>query len=181
MSANNASTGNSYLEKATGAVQDAFGTVTGNTSDKNVGQAKKDQADLEHDASKASVKVPGGAITSSGIAKDNQDQMSGNMKQTGGSAKEFVGNLTGSESLKQQGREMNKEGQGQEAKGILTQGYEGVKDRVGGTVGQGINSMLGNEGAAAEYQKQHDSGKVSQRGFEANIDKKAQADAEAHK
>ncbi|KAK8125513.1 uncharacterized protein PG998_001272 [Apiospora kogelbergensis] len=179
MSANNASTGNSYLEKATGYAQSALGTVTGSSADKAQAEVKKDNAELEHDASKASVKVPGGAITSSGIAKDNEDQMTGNMKQTGGSAKEFIGNLTGSESLKQQGRDLNKEGQGQEAKGILSQGYEGVKDRVGGTIGQGINSMLGNEGAAAEYQKQHDAGKTNQRGFEANIDKKAEAEAEA--
>lgn len=34
MSANNASTGNSYLEKATGYVQDALGSVTGSTGDK---------------------------------------------------------------------------------------------------------------------------------------------------
>ncbi|KAK7969498.1 hypothetical protein PG996_002059 [Apiospora saccharicola] len=181
MSSNNASTGNSYLEKATGYMQEALGNVTGSTGDKSEAQARKDKADLEHDVSKTSVKVPGGAVSSSGIATDNQDQMTGNLKQTGGSAKEFVGNLTGSESLKQQGREMNKEGQGQEAKGILSQGYEGVKDRVGGTVGHGVNAMLGNEGAASEYQKQHDAGKANQRGFESNIDKKAEAEAEARK
>ena len=34
MSANNASTGNSYLEKATGYAQSALGTVTGSSADK---------------------------------------------------------------------------------------------------------------------------------------------------
>lgn len=98
-----------------------------------------------------------------------------------GSAKEFAGGMIGSEGLKQQGRQQNVDGQEQEAAGQMKQGGQGIADRVTGTIGGAGASLLGNEQAKADYQEQHDSGKAAQRGVEAELQKKAEADAEARK
>ena len=93
-----------------------------------------------------------------------------------GSAKETVGNLLGNENLKQQGREQNLQGQGQEAKGQLTDLGQGISDRVQGTLGGGLAGITGDKSAQDKYNEMRDAGKSRQRGVELEMDKKAAAD-----
>jgi hypothetical protein len=88
-----------------------------------------------------------------------------------GSAKETVGNVLGNENLKQQGREQNLSGQGQEAKGQLSDLGQGVSDRLHGAVGAGVAGLTGDREAQARYNSQHDEGKSRQRGVELDLDK----------
>ncbi|ROW13376.1 hypothetical protein VPNG_05424 [Cytospora leucostoma] len=172
---NNTSTFQAAVDNVTGAVQSAIGSITGSTGDKAEGQTKQDKAHAEHDASQAAVKVPGGTVTASGVAKDDPDRAAGSWNQTAGSAKETVGNVFGVESLKKSGREQNLEGQQQEAKGQLSDLGSGVADRVTGTLGGAVAGVTGNKAAEADYQKQHDTGKTQQRGAEHDIQKQAEA------
>ena len=95
---NNASTLQSYIDSAIGAGQAALGNLTGNTADQTQGEARKTQGGAEYDASHATAKLPGGAISGSGaISKDDPDRTAGSWNQTVGSAKEAVGGLIGSE------------------------------------------------------------------------------------
>lgn len=93
-----------------------------------------------------------------------------------GSLKETTGNLTGNENLKQQGREQNLQGQGQEAKGQLSDLGQGISDRVGGTVGSAYAQVTGNQSAKQAYENQHDEGKTRQRGVELDVQKQAEAE-----
>lgn len=93
------------------------------------------------------------------------------------SHQEMVGNLVGSESLKQEGVAQNREGKGQEAEGQLKDLGAGVKDRVGGAVGGAIAGITGDREGQAAAQKQHDDGKARQRGVEAELQKEADAQA----
>lgn len=79
------------------------------------------------------------------------------------------------QNLKQAGRQQNLEGQEQEARGQVSDFASGAADRVTGTVGGAFAGLTGNTGAQAEYQKQHDSGKTTQRGAEHDITKQAEA------
>ncbi|CAK7220838.1 hypothetical protein SBRCBS47491_004325 [Sporothrix bragantina] len=180
MSSNNnnqPSTAKSYIDSAIGTVQSALGNLTGNTSQEASGEAKKDSAATEYDASHATVKGPGFTASSSGaVTKDDPDRASGSWNQTLGSAKEALGGVLGSESLKASGREQNRAGQEQEARGQINDLVSGASDRVKGAVGGGIANLTGNPQAEADYQKQHDIGKTQQRGAEVDIQK--QADAE---
>lgn len=92
-----------------------------------------------------------------------------------GSAKEFVGNAIGNESLKKQGIEQNRQGQAQEAQGQLSDLSQGLKDRVGGTVTGAVAGLTGDQTTQDAAQRQHDEGKARQRGVEAELDKKAEA------
>ncbi|ETS79720.1 hypothetical protein PFICI_09573 [Pestalotiopsis fici W106-1] len=176
MSSNdNTSTLKSYVDSATGAVQSALGSLTGNTSDQTAGQAKQDKADVEHDASHATLKGPGFTASAAGVSKDDPDRAAGSWNQTVGSAKETVGGLIGSEGLKQAGREQNLDGQQQEAKGQVSDYTKGAGDRITGTVGAAVSGLTGNTAAQKEYQNQHDTGKTSQRGAEHDILKQADA------
>jgi uncharacterized protein YjbJ (UPF0337 family) len=95
------STLQSYVDSATGAVQSAIGSLTGNTGDQAKGDAKKDTAMVEHDVSQAALKFPGATVSSDGgISKDDPNRSAGNWNQTVGSAKEAVGGLVGSEVSK---------------------------------------------------------------------------------
>jgi uncharacterized protein YjbJ (UPF0337 family) len=96
-----------------------------------------------------------------------------------GSAKETVGGLIGSEDLKQQGREQNLSGQGQEAKGQLSDLGKGVSDRAQGALGSAVAGLTGDHSKQAEYNAMHDEGKTRQRGVEMDFDK--QAAAQQHK
>lgn len=107
MSDNNTSTLKSYVDSATGAVQNAVGNLIGSTGDQAEGQTKQRKADAEYDASHATAKLPGMTASASGVGKDHPDRAAGSWNQTAGSAKEFVGGVIGSESLKQQGRQQN--------------------------------------------------------------------------
>lgn len=86
------------VDSVSGTVQNVIGSLTGSTGDEAQGQAKQDKASAEHDASKATVKLPGVSASSSGaVTKDDPDRTSGAWNQTAGSAKETVGGLVGSE------------------------------------------------------------------------------------
>jgi hypothetical protein len=54
---------------------------------------------------------------------------------------------------------------------------KGVTDRATGAIGGALAGLTGNEGAKAEYQKQHDTGKTLQRGVEADLQKTVDAQA----
>jgi len=124
MSDKNTSTLQSYVDSATGAVQSAFGSVMGNSSDQvchlswvitpcshqdkdalsltqlyiqTAGEAKKNKADLEHDISHAGASVGGFSASASGVTKNDPNRQEGSWNQTIGSAKEAVGGLVGSE------------------------------------------------------------------------------------
>lgn len=92
------STLQSYVDSASGAVQSAIGSLTGNTADQAKGEQVKEGAEAEREASKAHVKVPGATVSSDGgVARDHSDRSQGSWNQTVGSAKEAVGGLIGSE------------------------------------------------------------------------------------
>ncbi|KAH8671009.1 hypothetical protein BX600DRAFT_509723 [Xylariales sp. PMI_506] len=170
MSSNdNSSTLKSYVDSATGMVQDAFGKLTGSTEDRAEGQVKQNKAEAEHDASHATIKLPGATATASGVTRDDPDRAAGSWNQTVGAFKEGLGGAIGSESLKQAGRQQNREGQEQEARGQVNDYTKGLGDRAAGTIGGAVAGITGNKQAEAEYQKQHDLGKTAQRGAEHDI------------
>ncbi|KAI0601263.1 hypothetical protein F4775DRAFT_439630 [Biscogniauxia sp. FL1348] len=180
MSNDNTSTLKSTIDSITGAAQNALGSLTGNTTDQAQGQAKQNKGDAEYDASQATAKGPGFTLSSSGaVKKDDPDRISGSYNQTAGAAKEFVGGVTGSESIKAAGRRQNEEGQQQEAKGQVNDYVGGIGDRVTGTVGGAVASLTGNQQAKSSYQSQHDEGKTQQRGAEHDIVKNAEAESNA--
>lgn len=171
------STLNSYVEGATGAVQSALGNLTGSTGDQAKGQVRKDNAELEHDASHATAKLPGGTISGSGAAvKDDPNRSEGSWNQTVGSAKETLGNVIGNESLKSAGRQQNLEGQQQEAKGQLSDFGSGISNRAQGTLGGAVAGLTGDKAEQAKYDQMRAEGKTQQRGAEHDIQKQAEAD-----
>jgi uncharacterized protein YjbJ (UPF0337 family) len=116
MSDKNTSTLQSYIDSASGAVQSAIGSLTGDASDQvrprlppnpsalytnnpqNAGETKKDKAQLENEASHATAKIGNYSASSSGaITKDDPNRTEGSWNQTIGSAKEAIGGLVGSE------------------------------------------------------------------------------------
>ncbi|KAH7326243.1 hypothetical protein B0I35DRAFT_474914 [Stachybotrys elegans] len=176
MSDNNTSTLKSYIDSATGAAQNALGSLTGNSGDQAKGQARKDKAELEHDASHATAKVPGATISGSGAAtRDDPNRTEGNWNQTVGSAKETLGGLVGNESLKEAGRRQNLEGQEQEAKGQLSDLGSGMAGRAQGTIGSAVTALTGDKEGQAHYEQMRAEGKTQQRGVEHDLNKKAEA------
>ena len=134
----------------------------------------KDKAAAESDLSHAAAKVGPYSLSATGVpAKDNPDRTQGAWDQTVGSGKEFIGGLVGSKDLQQAGREQNLAGQGQEAKGQLSDLGQGISDRVGGAVGGAGAALTGNREAQAKFADQHDEGKTRQRGVELDLDKQA--------
>lgn len=100
------------------------------------GDATKDKAAAEKDASHTIGKIGPYAVSSSGgISSDDPRRTQGSYDQTMGSAKEAVGGLFGAEGLKKEGQQQNALGKGTEAEGQLADYGHGLKDRVGGTVG----------------------------------------------
>ncbi|KAK4241649.1 putative cruciform dna recognition protein [Achaetomium macrosporum] len=172
---NNPSTLKSYVDSATGAVQNALGNIVGTPGDQAEGKAKQQRAQAEYDASHTAAKLPGMTVSSEGVAKDHPDRSAGSWNQTAGAAKEFVGGLVGNESLKQSGREQNLSGQEQEARGQVKDYTSGVGDRVSGAVGSAVAGLTGDRAKQAEYQNKHDAGKTQQRGAELDIQKQAEA------
>ncbi|KAG9843608.1 hypothetical protein KCU98_g8462, partial [Aureobasidium melanogenum] len=175
MSDKNTSTLQSYIDSASGAAQSALGSLIGSNADKTAGENKKAEADLKNDASHAGANIGGYSVSASGVAQNDPNRGAGSWNQTLGSGKEALGNLVGSESLKQQGAQQNQEGKEQEAKGQLNDLGSGIADRVSGTVGGAVAGITGNEADKAKYQAQHDQGKTQQRGVEADLDKQARA------
>jgi len=178
MSANdNTSTLKSYMDSATGAVQSGIASITGSAGDQANANQTKAQANAEKDLSHSAAKAGPFTMSSSGAAaKDNQDRTQGQWDQTMGSMKETAGNLMGNDNLKQQGREQNLQGQGQEAKGQINDLGQGFGDRVGGTLGSAYASVTGNQSAKQAYENQHDQGKSRQRGVELDLQKQAEAE-----
>lgn len=115
-------------------------------------------------------------MTSSGVAKDNEDRTQGNWNQTIGSGKETLGNLTGMQGLKNEGIRQNQEGKEQEAQGQLSDLSGGVGNRIGGAVQGAVAGVTGNREDQLEAQRRHDEGKAKQRSVEADMQK--QVDAE---
>jgi len=172
MADKNTSTLQSYADQAIGAIQSAVGSLTGNTADEKSGEAKKDKASVEHDLSHATAKVGNlSASTSGAVTVDDPNRSKGSWNQTVGSGKEMLGNLTGAEGLKQEGRQQNLEGQGQEAQGQLNDLGEGFANRVSGAVGGAVAGLTGERDAQIRAQQQHDVGKTQQRGAEHDIRK----------
>ena len=100
------------------------------------GDATKDKAAAEKDASHTIGKIGPYAVSSSGgISSDDPRRTQGSYDQTVGSAKEALGGLVGAEGLKKEGQQQSAMGKGTEAEGQLADYGHGLKDRVGGTVG----------------------------------------------
>ncbi|MCJ1243234.1 hypothetical protein MMC30_000431 [Trapelia coarctata] len=176
MSNSNPSTLQSYIDSATGAIQSAVGSITGNTADQAHGDARQTQAQHENAASHQTNKLgPISATPSGGVSVDNPNRSEGSWNQTVGSAKETVGNVFGAEGLKREGREQNARGQGQEAQGMLSDLGEGVSGRVKGTVGSAVAGLTGDREEQAKYNMQRDNAKAQQRSAEAGIQKQADA------
>lgn len=120
--------------------------------------------------------MPGATVSASGgVSKDDSNRAAGSWNQTAGSAKEFVGGIVGSENLKAAGREQNRSGQEQEARGQLNDLGSGIADRVTGTVGGAVAGLTGDRSKQTEYQDKHDTGKAQQRGVEHDLQKQAEA------
>lgn len=152
----NTSTLQSYADSAMGAIHSGIASITGSAGDQANADQAKAKAEAEKDLSHSAAKAGPFTISSSGApAKDNSDRTEGQYDQTMGSVKEALGNLTGNENLKTQGREQNMQGQGQEAKGQLSDLGQGISDRVGGTVGSAYATLTGNKAAEEVYQQQH--------------------------
>ncbi|KAK5404685.1 hypothetical protein LTR06_009406 [Exophiala xenobiotica] len=177
MSSNdNTSSLQSMMDTATGYINSGIAAVTGSTGDQAKADEYKTKGQAESDLSHAAAKAGPFTISSSGApAKDNSDRTQGQWDQTMGSAKETVGNLIGSADLKQQGREQNLQGQGQEAKGQLSDLGKGVSDRVQGAVGGAAAALTGDRTEQQRYADIHDEGKTRQRGVELDMDKQAAA------
>lgn len=107
------------------------------------------------------------------VAKDDPNRTTGSWDQTVGSAKEALGNLVGSESLRQQGARQNADGKAQEARGQLQDWGQGVSDRAEGAVKSVGAAVLGDRAEEDKWREVHDEGKVRQRGAEADMEKKA--------
>jgi uncharacterized protein YjbJ (UPF0337 family) len=97
MSDKNTSTVKSYVDSATGAVQNLIGGVIGTNGNQAHGQAKQDKARAEYDASHTTAKLPGYTASAAGVTKDDPDRAAGSWHQTVGAAKEAVGGLIGSD------------------------------------------------------------------------------------
>ncbi|KOS21674.1 hypothetical protein ESCO_004980 [Escovopsis weberi] len=168
------STLGSYVDSATGAIQDFVGKMTGGAENQEQGQERQPKAQQEaHDPKTA--KVPGATLSSSGaVAKDDPNRAQGSWDQTIGSAKEAIGGLVGNESLKQAGREQNLEGQQKEAKGQLGDYGSGLGQRAQGAVGEAVSGLTGDKEGQAHYSKMREEGRTLQRGAEHDIHKQAE-------
>ncbi|KAI9934383.1 hypothetical protein ASPWEDRAFT_38047 [Aspergillus wentii DTO 134E9] len=159
----------SYVDSATGMAQRAVGSVTGSTSTtENQTQDTTQKGEAPHAKLGPVTADPNTGAT----AKDNSTRSNGSWDQTVGSAKESLGNLVGSENLRQQGVEQNASGKEQEAKGQLKDLGQGVGDRVQGTIGGIGAAVKGDREEEEKWRAQHDEGKARQRGAEADIEAK---------
>lgn len=172
------STIKSFVDKTTGAAKSIYGSVVGSDERRIEGDAQQNKGSLENDASQATAKVGPFSATSSGVATDNQDRTQGSWDQTMGSAKQAVGGFVGADSLKQSGKQQQRDGEAREAKGQATDVASGISDRLTGTVGGAVSSLTGNKKAEGAYAKQHNQGKTLQRGVEHDVSNEADAEKE---
>jgi uncharacterized protein YjbJ (UPF0337 family) len=177
----NTSTVQSIVDSATGAAKSLYGSVVGNNEHQAEGDAQQKKGQAEYDASHATAKLGPVAVTGSGVATDSHDRTDGSWNQTMGSAKQAIGGLVGSQSLKQAGDQQYKDGKAQEAKGRATDYAAGAADRVTGAVGGAISRVSGNTEAQSAYEAQHDTGKTQQRGVERDVGKELDAKAQQAK
>ncbi|KAI4192123.1 MAG: hypothetical protein LQ346_004469 [Caloplaca aetnensis] len=176
MSDNNSSTAKSYLDSAIAQGQSALGSLTGSTGDKTEAAARKDQAATEKEASHTVGKLgPLNVSPSGGMSTDDPNRTEGSWNQTVGSAKETLGNLTGSTALKKEGSEQNAAGKGQEAQGQLSDFGSGVQERVKGAAGGMLAGVTGDREKEEEMRMRHDDAKTKQRSAEADMAKQAEA------
>ncbi|KAJ5769416.1 hypothetical protein N7520_003975 [Penicillium odoratum] len=174
MSDGNSSTLGSYMNQATGAAQRVIGSITGDSSTQNKGEAAQAQAKVQDQNSHTTAKLgPVSADPNTGAtAVDDSNRSNGSWDQTVGSAKESLGNLIGNESLRKAGVEQNASGKEQEARGQLKDLGQGIHDRAQGTLGGIGAAVLGDREEEKKYQDMHDEGKARQRGVEADIQKR---------
>jgi uncharacterized protein YjbJ (UPF0337 family) len=172
----NTSSLKSVMDTATGYVQSGIASITGSAGDQAQADKYKTKGQAESDLSHSAAKAGPFTVSTSGASKDSSDRTQGQWDQTIGSAKEAAGNLFGNENLKQQGREQNLQGQGQEAKGQLSDLGQGISDRVQGSLGGAVAGLTGDREEQAKYANLHDDGKTRQRGVELDFDKQAAAE-----
>jgi len=202
MSDKQTSTLQSYIDSATGAAQSVVGSITGSNADKvghlpeplstilyhtpthsltlpfqSQAEQKKAEADAKKDLSHAGGSIGPVDVSASGVAPKSSDRTDGSWNQTVGAGKETLGGLIGAQGLKQEGIRQNQEGKAQEAQGQVKDLGQGIGDRVTGTVGGAVAGLTGNQEAKASYERQHDAGKTSQRGVEAELQKQAEAES----
>lgn len=186
------------MQKVTGAAQSALGSLTGNTADQAQGERKshltqarrtltnsppekKDIADARDEVSKAGATVGGYSVSASGVAQNDPNRQQGSWNQTIGAGKEFIGGSLGLEGLKKEGQQQNEQGKAQEAQGQLNDLGQGISNRVAGTVGGAVAGLTGDREEQRRREAQHDHGKTLQRGVESEVQKQAEADAQASK
>ncbi|KAL8950785.1 MAG: hypothetical protein Q9222_003192 [Ikaeria aurantiellina] len=176
MSDGQSSTAKSYLDSAVAQGQSALGSLTGSTGDKTEAAARKDQAAAEKESSHTIGKMgPLNVSPSGGVSADDPNRSEGSWNQTLGSAKESLGGLIGSESLKKDGAQQNAEGKGQEAQGQLSDFGSGVQDRVKGAAGGMMAGVMGDREKEEEMRVKHDDAKTLQRSAEADMQRQAEA------
>jgi uncharacterized protein YjbJ (UPF0337 family) len=167
------STLQSYIDSASSTVQNALGSLTGNTADQAKADQKNAEAQAEHDLSHAGANLGPVSVSASGIAANDPNRQAGSWNQTVGAGKEFLGNVVGAEGLKQEGIKQNQDGKAQEAQGQLSDLGQGVTDRAKGALGGAIAGLTGDASEQEKRRLQHDQGKTLQRGVESDIQKEA--------
>ncbi|KAF2462148.1 hypothetical protein BDY21DRAFT_276924 [Lineolata rhizophorae] len=170
------STLQSVVDSAGAAAQSVVGSVTGNKADQTQAQDRQAKAETESDLSHTTAKAGPMTATPDGVAVDSEERRQGSWNQTIGSGKEMLGNVVGSENLRQQGIRQNQEGKEQEARGQLSDYGSGIKDRVGGAVGGAAAALQGDREEQERRMAQHDVGKTQQRGVEADLQKQVEAE-----
>jgi len=170
-------TGSGVINQIVGTVQDAIGQLTGSGQNQSEGKARQNVGQDQVDASRTAAKVgPFTATAEGGAHVDSQKRQEGSWQQTIGNAYKVVGDLTGSESLKQQGIQQYEDGVQKQREGQAEDLTQGVTDRVKGGIGATAAGFMGNTRAQAEFQEQHDGGKAGQRSVEADLRKEADAE-----
>ncbi|MCJ1393782.1 hypothetical protein MMC18_006658 [Xylographa bjoerkii] len=175
MSSDNSSSLKAYVDSASGAVQSAIGSLTGSTADKAQGEQTRANAATSQESSHTVGKFGPIAVSpSGGVSQDDPARAEGSWNQTVGSGKEMLGNLVGSQDLKNQGIQQNAAGKGQEAQGQLSDLGNGMGDRVQGAIGAGLAGLTGDKEGQAKYQDMHDDGKTKLRSAQRDIEREAQ-------
>ncbi|KAI3005604.1 hypothetical protein CBS147346_4270 [Aspergillus niger] len=169
------STLKSYVDQATGMVQRAAGSLTGDSSAQSTGTATQAQGEAEHNASHNNFTKLGPVTAdpaTGAAATDHPQRSNGSWDQTVGSAKESLGNLIGNEGLRKAGQEQNAAGKQAEAEGQMRDWKEGVEGRAKGAVGKVAAAATGDEEEERKWRDVHDEGKVRQRGVESEVQKR---------
>lgn len=103
----------------------------------------------------------------------NEKRQNATWDQTVGSGKEMLGNATGYESLRQEGIDQNARGKETEAQGQLQDLGSGATERVAGGVNKVKAAVMGDREEEQKAEQTHDTGKLKQKGTEAEIQERA--------